>query len=137
MSEASGIFNVKPLDRFQGPSTSIGRPKEIAHFSFDDQHILRPFSDESLRFYYPPLFNTPHVQFRGDIDLSRGFADFQQYDDSNDQHLNGLLETLVQLEEREGKICKADIVTWRGMMTKVGTALSRSGEQHVACWRCF
>lgn len=39
-------------------------------------------------------------------------------DDSSDEHLDGLLEALVEAEKREGKKIEADVVTWRGMMTK-------------------
>lgn len=30
-------------------------------FSFDDEHKPFPLDDRSLRYYYPPLFNTPGV----------------------------------------------------------------------------
>lgn len=39
-------------------------------------------------------------------------------DDASDEHLDGLLETLIAAEKREGKKIEADFVTWRGMMTK-------------------
>lgn len=39
-------------------------------------------------------------------------------DSTSDEHLDGLLETLVAVEKREEKKIEADFVTWRGMMTK-------------------
>ena len=122
-----------PLDRLElyvGSSVTIRRPREIAHFSFNDQHELRPLSTESLSYYYPPLFNAPGTQ-APPTNLSAGFDSFVQRDDSIDEHLDALLDTLQAHEERllqavedgEGKIeevrSKADFVTWRGMMTKV------------------
>lgn len=81
------------LDRFAGvKNASIKRPtvknylplmstyttnsnkmihQEIAYFSYDDNHVLHPFSDLSLRYYYPPIFNIPGGQdTRFPIDLS-------------------------------------------------------------------
>ena len=83
--------------------------QEIACFSFDDQHKLR-LDDSSIRYYYPPALPA---------DLNRGFDTFQQLDDTNDDHLDGLVDTIAALEREIGKKAEADIVTWRGMMTKV------------------
>lgn len=63
-----------------------------------------------MRYYYPPQLPA---------DLNRGFDTFQKLDDSADEHLDALLRTIVAMEEETGKKCEADIVTWRGMMTKV------------------
>ena len=62
------------------------------------------------------------------VDLSKGFDKWVKSDDSIDNHLNGLLETIQAHEEslmndESTKLAdvntKADIITWRGMMTKV------------------
>ena len=66
--------------------------------------------DRSLRYYYPPTLGA---------DLSKGFDTFQQLDDTGDDHLDSLLKTIMALEERTGAKQEADIITWRGMMTKV------------------
>lgn len=42
-----------------------------------------------------------------------------KHDDSVDEHLDGLLEALIELERKTGERVKVDIVTWRGMITKV------------------
>lgn len=63
-----------------------------------------------MRYYYPPSLPA---------DLNRGFETFQKLDDSADEHLDALLKTIMSLEEEMGKRCEADIITWRGMMTKV------------------
>ena len=123
-------FDFSRLDRFAGSSTSIRRPREFTYFSFDDQHVLKPLSLESLTYYYPPVFGAPGAQ-EPRLDLSSGFETFKQRDDTVDEHLDGLLDTLQAHEERElarigsegGEIAvvrtKADVITWRGMMTKV------------------
>lgn len=83
--------------------------QEIAYFSYDDNHQLH-LDERSLRYYYPPVLGA---------DLSKGFDTFQQIDDTADDHLDGLLSTIMALEQRNGTKCEADIITWRGMMTKV------------------
>ena len=130
-------FDFSNLNRFAGSSTSIRRPREFTYFSFDDEHQLHTLSTESLSYYYPPTFNAPGTG-NPPIDLSAGFDSFVKRDDSIDEHLDALLDTLQAHEERflqsvqdgEGKIedvrTKADVVTWRGMMTKVRQGL-RSG----------
>jgi RAT1-interacting protein len=94
--------------------------QEIAFFSYDSEHKLKPLDNESLRYYYPPFFNVPgHQENRFPVELSRGYDSFRQRDDSGDEHLDGLLDTLVEAEQRNGKKTEVDLVTWRGMMTRV------------------
>jgi RAT1-interacting protein len=66
--------------------------------------------DSSIRYYYPPKLGA---------DLSKGYDTFEKLDDTPDDHLDSLLKTIVAHEEKLGKCVAADIVTWRGMMTKV------------------
>ncbi|KAL2862991.1 DXO/RAI1 family decapping nuclease [Aspergillus lucknowensis] len=105
-------FDIQPIGRFYGSSATIRRPKEIACFSYDDQHKFH-LGDSSLRYYYPPQLPA---------DLNRGFDSFQKLDDTADEHLDALLDTIVALERETGKKCETDIITWRGMMTKIMTA---------------
>jgi RAT1-interacting protein len=55
------------------------------------------------------------------VDLSRGFDTFRKMDDTADDHLDSLLKTLIAQEKETGKRTEADVITWRGMMTKVST----------------
>ncbi|KAL5337084.1 RAI1 like PD-XK nuclease-domain-containing protein [Aspergillus crustosus] len=105
-------FDIQPIGRFYGSSAAIRRPKEIACFSYDDQHAYH-LGDSSLRYYYPPQLPA---------DLNRGFDTFQKLDDESDEHLDALLDTIIALERETGKKCETDIITWRGMMTKILTA---------------
>jgi hypothetical protein len=114
-------FNIQPLARFAGASTSIRRPRELTYFSYDDNRTLHPQSESSLQYYYPPFIDTPSEsgQAKPTIDLSRGFNTFKKHDDQIDEHLDSLLETLMSHEQKEGQRTKSDIITWRGIMTKV------------------
>jgi RAT1-interacting protein len=64
-----------------------------------------------LKYYYTPQLGA---------DLSKGFDTFEKLDDTGDEHLDALLKTIVHHEQKEGKKIDANLVTWRGMMTKVG-----------------
>lgn len=105
-------FPIQPLHRFQGASASIKRPREVAHFSYDEEHSYRD-DESSITYYCPPQIGA---------DLREGFETFRHYEDETDQHLDSLLKALAQREKREGRKEKVDFVTWRGMMTKIMTA---------------
>ena len=77
--------------------------QEIACFSYDDDHVFH-LDERSLRYYHPPTLGA---------DLSQGFDTFQQLDDTADDHLDSLLKTIMNLEQRTGTKCAAEIVTWR------------------------
>lgn len=64
-----------------------------------------------MKYYYTPQLGA---------DLSKGFDTFEKLDDAGDEHLDALLKTIVHHEQKEGKKIDANLVTWRGMMTKVG-----------------
>ncbi|KAH8200894.1 hypothetical protein TruAng_004980 [Truncatella angustata] len=109
----SGTFDIQPIGRFSGDSQAVKRPKEIACFSYDDNHEFH-LGDSSLRWYYPPELGT---------DLSGGFESFDKHDDSADEHLDSLLRTIIAHEQKDGKKIDAQVVTWRGMMTKIMSTL--------------
>ncbi|KAK8038143.1 RAI1-like protein [Apiospora phragmitis] len=104
----SDLFDIQPIGRFAGESQPLKRPKEIACFSYDDNHEFH-LGDSSLRWYYPPQLGA---------DLSRGFESFDKHDDSQDEHLDSLLKAVIAHEQEAGKKIDAQVVTWRGMMTK-------------------
>ena len=58
-------------------------------------------------------------------DLSKGFDTFDKLDDSGDEHLDSLLRTIMAHEKDTGKRIDSNVVTWRGMMTKVGCRKQR------------
>ncbi|TQV92144.1 hypothetical protein V2A60_004443 [Cordyceps javanica] len=105
----SAQFPVQPIGRFAGASQPVRRPKEIACFSYNENHEFS-IGDSSMKWYYTPQLGA---------DLSRGFDTFQKLDDSKDEHLDSLLTTIVSHEKETGKRIDAHFVTWRGMMTKI------------------
>ncbi|KAJ6024934.1 decapping endonuclease targeting mRNA [Penicillium herquei] len=102
-------FDIQPVNRFGGSNTAIRRPKEVTCFSYDDK---RQFSlgDSSMQYYYPPSLPA---------DLNLGFNTFQKLNDTPDEHLDALLDAITALERDTEKKCDVDVITWRGMMTKI------------------
>lgn len=101
-----------PLGRqLPHPSEPVKRPKEFACFSYDENRRWW-LGDRSLKWYYPTYLGA---------DLKKGYDKFVQHDDSVDEHLDGLLETIAAHEQATNEAIDAHIVTWRGMMTKVST----------------
>ncbi|KAF3924997.1 hypothetical protein AA313_de0202370 [Arthrobotrys entomopaga] len=87
-------FNVADYaTRFAGRSSNIKRPREITYFSYDENHTLR-HDESSLRYYYTPALHG---------DLNRGYDSFIKHDDSIDEHLDSLLESIIELEKKTGK----------------------------------
>lgn len=66
-----------------------------------------------MRYYYPPSMGA---------NLSDGFETFKNLDDSKDDHLDGLLKAIIHCEKQTGKRCQTDVVSWRGMITKIMSA---------------
>ena len=104
--------------------------QEIACFSYDEDHKLH-LDDSSLKYYH-----TPHLP----ADLSAGFESFRdlQKADKGDEHLTSLLATITDLEQRTGEKCDTDVVTWRGMMTKIMAApfdRFNSFEMNATCFQ--
>ncbi|KAF2861984.1 RAI1-domain-containing protein [Piedraia hortae CBS 480.64] len=118
-NEERYTFPLPPLSTLSTPS-SIRRPQEIATFSYDSSRKLHPLSNRSLKYYHPPFFEVPGIPVEP-MDLSLGYDTFHAREEV-DEHLDGLLDTLQALDTSKGdggKITRADIITWRGMMTKI------------------
>lgn len=63
-----------------------------------------------MNYFYPPTLGA---------DLSVGFDDFDRLDETSDDHLDSLLRTIMEKEKATGEKIEADVITWRGMMTKI------------------
>ena len=63
-----------------------------------------------MKWYYPPRLGA---------DLSKGFETFDKHDDSKAEHLVSLLKAVVGHEQETNTPIDANIVTWRGILTKV------------------
>jgi len=88
---------------------ALKRPVEITHFSYDDQHRYHPDA-RSIQHYYPPELGTS---------LSKGFDTFQKLDDSVDEHLGSFLRAIEAVERERAQKVDAEVIAYRGMMTKV------------------
>ncbi|KAK7726948.1 decapping endonuclease targeting mRNA [Diaporthe eres] len=97
-------FSIQPIGRFAGQSEP-----EFACFSYDDEHQYH-YGDGSLRWYYTPQLGA---------DLSQGFETFVKHDDSVAEHLDSLLKTIMHHEQETRKKIDANVVTWRGVLTKI------------------
>ncbi|KAK5993382.1 Decapping nuclease RAI1, partial [Cladobotryum mycophilum] len=106
----SAKFSLQPIGRF-----------EFACFSYDDNHDFH-LDDSSVKYYYTPQIGA---------DLSKGFDTFEKLDDSVDSHLDSLLKTIAAHEQETGKKIDANIVTWRGMMTKVNFSFSPTSSRRT------
>ena len=135
----AALFSIFPLSRFeQTGQTTIRRPREFLYFSFDENHDIHLSSNDSLRYYYPPFIEAPGVPITT-LDLSKGFEDWVKADDSIDNHLDGLLETIQAHEESLMKQdittdqvkTQVDFITWRGMMTKVNLHIMQPSHRNL------
>lgn len=82
-----------------------------------------------MRYYYAPQLPS---------DLSTGFESFQQFDDSQDEHLDSLLRSISHFELLNQAQVDTNVVTWRGMLTKIMTApfsYFDSWEMNVTCFQ--
>lgn len=75
-----------------------------------------------MRYYHPAISPALNGPPNPPLDLSKGFNTFRAHSDTVDEHLDSLLDTLEQLERNTGVRCDAQVLTWRGMMTKILTA---------------
>ncbi|KAK8221298.1 putative Dhp1-interacting protein Din1 [Phyllosticta capitalensis] len=98
--------------------TDLTAPREIAFYSFDDEHKYRP--DDSSLSYYWPMKVDEHARRVG---LQTGLDTFKQVDESIDRHLDALLQALQEKEAQTGRITDAEVITWRGQLTKILTAI--------------
>ncbi|KAF2086931.1 RAI1-domain-containing protein, partial [Saccharata proteae CBS 121410] len=83
--------------------------QEIAFFSYDDDHKYR-LDDSSLKYYYTPTLGA---------DLSAGLETFRQLDDSRDDHINALLNTIMEKEKETGELFDPDFITYSALLTSL------------------
>lgn len=101
----------------QSPTASFQQPVQITSFSYDESRNLH-HDDRSRKFYHPP---PPRA------DLNRGFEELIERNESINEHLDSLLISLLRVsqskEKKNEQLSKANLITWRGMMTKLCTLL--------------
>jgi RAT1-interacting protein len=86
---------------------------EIMSFSYDSDRRVH-MDDRSLKYYHPPSLP---------ISLSSGYPDrFIERDDSQPEKLDALLHSLLKLRPaslQRSLIPQTQVITWRGIMTKI------------------
>lgn len=92
---------------------ALRQPKEECCFSIDINGVTHA-DERCLAYYY-----LPDVQLSYDLDLKGGFKKFQCKDESKDQHLDPLLTAIMIKEKSKSKKSKADVISFRGVMTKL------------------
>ncbi|KAN0065603.1 decapping endonuclease targeting mRNA [Thecaphora frezii] len=113
------------------------QPQRLCTFSFDHDRSLH-HDDRCKRYYRGPPPPADDGRGRADFrtkrgaDLNYGFERFRQRDDTLNEHLDGLLASLRhrslaappsgQRQEADLARFRADIVTWRGIATKLCSA---------------
>lgn len=102
----------------RAPTTALKQPKELFTFArdidnewiYDREHIVK----EAVSYYY-----LPDVQINNQIDLQGGYAKFKKIpEEDNLGDFASLLKALEIHEREHGKV-GVDIITFRGLMTKI------------------
>ncbi|CBQ72854.1 related to RAI1-Rat1p Interacting Protein, required for pre-rRNA processing [Sporisorium reilianum SRZ2] len=131
---SSSPFSAPPL--FQ-------QPAPLCSFSFDEHR--KQWQDDRCKRYYrglPPYNNRhPHQNRAPPVfgaDLNYGLERFVRRDDAVPEHLDALVAALqhrteaatsdAERNELDAERRKADVVTWRGIVTKICTAYEQSAE---------
>ncbi|KAH7590114.1 RAI1 like PD-(D/E)XK nuclease [Nakaseomyces glabratus] len=100
----------------KGTTTALKQPKEIGYYSRNQTEEYLVSDDINLRYYY-----LPDQEIERGIDLSAGASKFRDVaKDFKDRcSLKGLLDTLMEYEKKKNKKSNVDIITFRGIMSKL------------------
>jgi RAT1-interacting protein len=90
----------------------LRQPKELLSYSrtFDGDYVN---DDSSLNYYF-----LPDSDVDTNIELEAGFSKFKKADESTDGDFDGLLGAIQEYESKNDTKVKAEIITWRGILTK-------------------
>ncbi|XP_074839317.1 decapping and exoribonuclease protein-like [Carettochelys insculpta] len=116
---------------YAGPFPFYRQPAEVGHFSLDAQRRYHPDARQ-LRYFAPPPAGHPEPPF----DLRHGYRHrYVQRDEDRREGLEHILRWVAghrdQLQaqgDAAGRPVNADVVTWRGHLTKVLTTPYESQE---------
>ncbi|KAG1169830.1 hypothetical protein G6F70_008113 [Rhizopus microsporus] len=101
-------FPLEANERYEGSFPVYKQPQELTCYSID-HHRRVWFDDREMKYYYPPSGK----------DLNVGYDQFIQRDESVSEHIDTLLDALTTVKQKHPSDIQADIVTWRGIMTKI------------------
>ncbi|KAI7897652.1 RAI1 like PD-XK nuclease-domain-containing protein [Cokeromyces recurvatus] len=96
---------------YEGSFPIYKQPQELVSYSIDHERRVW-FDDRELKYYSPPNEDD-------DQDLNIGYEKMIKRDDSIPEHIDTLLDALTFYNTENKNTTTADIVTWRGIMTKL------------------
>jgi len=108
--EDSVEYTLQQHSHYTSKLTSYQKPTEIACFSYDETRNLLLGDRRSLAYYHPPTIPSS---------LSTGFSSFIKRDDSINEHLDSLLESIASIEPTIAPSTPPHFVSWRGMINKI------------------
>lgn len=96
-------------------SASIRQPRQFTNYSVDINYNQILNSTQELRYFYFPETLLPSRP-----DLNQGLGSFKErVTPDGGRHLNRLLHSITEYEKIKRKKVKADIITYRGVMTSL------------------
>lgn len=98
----------------KGNTTALKQPKEVGYYSRTQQEEYLINDDVNLRYYY-----LPDSDLEKGVDLSAGVNKFRDVPFKDRCSLRGLLQTVMDGEKKKNKKTAADIITFRGIMSKL------------------
>lgn len=100
----------------KGNTTALKQPKEMGCYSRTQQEEYLINDDVNLRYYY-----LPDSDVEKGVDLSAGASKFKDVASGFTDRcsLSGLLGTVLEAERKKNKKTTADIITFRGVMSKL------------------
>ncbi|KAI9499528.1 RAI1 like PD-XK nuclease-domain-containing protein [Zychaea mexicana] len=106
-------FRVLPAHRYSGRCPEYRQPIEVNSYSIDaDRRVW--FDDRELKYYAAPRLTSTTPS------LSYNYDRFVQRDETIPEHIDTLLDALTDAKSKSTvDDTQADIVTWRGIMTKL------------------
>ncbi|CAO3635371.1 unnamed protein product [Mucor fragilis] len=110
--DAYPSFRLNHTESYQGSFPVYKQPQEITSYSIDHERRVW-FDNREMKYYYPPTSDKK--------DLNVGYDKMIQRDESIPEHIDTLLDALTNANAKQPDDSQitADIVTWRGIMTKI------------------
>ncbi|KAI8968584.1 RAI1 like PD-XK nuclease-domain-containing protein [Mycotypha africana] len=111
-------FRLGNWQEYEGSCPVYKQPKELISYSIDHDRKVW-FDNREMKYYYPPGLKNEK------LDLNVGYERFLQRDESILEHIDTLLDALTEYKTRQSNNTiaesevHADIITWRGIMTKI------------------
>lgn len=100
-------------------TTALKQPKELFAFArdIDGEYVYNGVQDENLSYYY-----LPDSSVDKQIDLGAGYNNFKKIpEEQNLGDFAALLKGVMKYEQQTGAKINSDIITFRGLMTKILT----------------